>query len=83
MRHWVDAKKGAEGASDQEIAERLLIRDYVLISANSGMNAPMPVRTNAQYVCMKDAVLAGELDSALQSITKVGVKSKRSQANGA
>lgn len=32
---------------------------------------------------VKDAVLAGELDNALQSITKVGVKSKRSQANGA
>ena len=37
MRDWADAKKGAEGQREQEIAERLLIRDYVLISANSGL----------------------------------------------
>ena len=33
MRGWVGAKQGSE----QEVAERRLIRDYVLISANSGL----------------------------------------------
>lgn len=37
MRHWVGKTAGAKRQSEQEVAERQLIRDYVLISANSGM----------------------------------------------
>jgi integrase len=37
MREWAVPKKGTTDASEHEILERLLIRDYVLISANAGL----------------------------------------------
>ncbi len=69
MREWVDAKKGAEGASEQEIAERLLIRDYVLISANSGMRVGELRQLTWGDVTKTEKTKKGERAATLAHIT--------------